>query len=169
MTTDKTPEVSSPSPSSSTELPDQHPLGSPDSVTLRDLYTMAQGNRDAVAAAARDLQFAMENVREGFNLKFEAMTTRMDALVDTTNHRLDSFEGQMEARRLEVLQAIGRISAGSIGAITKQDVPNALFGQLAKSRLFWAWMVATAWLTMPIVIYHWSVIVQQFHALPIKF
>lgn len=140
-----------------------------DRVTLRDLYTMASASREAVSQAARDLNFAIESVQTSTRAQFDSQNVRIDKLIDTTNHRLEGFENQMELRRLEVLTAIGRITPEKIGAVATKDVTGIVRHDVLVSKMSWTVAAMMVVAMSPILADHWHELAERVTHLPFPF
>lgn len=138
----------------------------PDAVTLRDLWEMSKDNRDAVASAARDNQFAINQMKEGIDARFDAQGSRIDVLIQTTNHRMQNFESLLEARRVEFNTRIGQITANSVGAVSAPQLASVLLSQLSRSRLVWLLLAVPVLVFAPVVFDHWAYLYERiFHFL----
>lgn len=146
----------------------EHP-SYPDRVTLRDLYDITKGVHEDFASAARAAREEREDLMRTIDRRFDAQGSRLDTLVNTTNHRLDDFTNQMESNRLEAAIAVGKITPTAIGAISAKDVAGILVGQLTRSRLVWFGLVAYLFIGLPVVVNNWAIILQHLNNLPFHY
>lgn len=128
----------------------------PETVTLRDLWQMSNDNREAVATASRDMQFSINQIKDVFNAKFDTQSSRIDALIQTTNHRMENFENLLELRHIEFNQKIGQITATSVGAVSAPQLASVLLSQLSRSRLVWIALAIPVIVFAPVVVDHWA-------------
>lgn len=131
------------------ETPDM----APDKVTLRDLYNMTDAAREDVQQVKRDIQFSVEQGYYALNQRLDLQAGRMDDLIKTTNHRLDSFTDAMERRKIEVDIDLNRLK-GTVG-IKASEVAEVLIAQILRSRLAWALTIAFLLSGAPVIVDHW--------------
>lgn len=139
------------------------PDTAPDKVTLRDLYNMADAAREDVQQVKRDIQFSVEQGHIALNQRLDVQSGRMDDLIKTTNHRLDSFNSAMALRKIEVDTDLNRLKGA--GGIKASEVAEVLIAQILRSRLAWALTIAFLLGGAPVLVDHWHELFDRIIAL----
>jgi hypothetical protein len=138
-------------------------------VTLRDLHDIAKDLRQDVRDGLKNQQFAIEQIQETFRVRFDSQQRQLRDMTAANKLRTDAVEQLVEADRLAIMIAIGKISPATIGAVRVSDLPLQLASELGRSKRTWAALIAVVVLLVPVIIDHWTGWIHQATNLPFGF